>query len=153
MANHKKKDDIILALHQAQEDSANNCIKPEKLKEIAREFNIPFVELSGLLSFYTMFSSKPRGKFIIRVCDSLPCRISGSVDIYLYLQERLGIKNGETTPDGNFTLEVVNCLGACDKAPNVMINETLYSNLNPETMNQILKKLEKKEIILEVNHV
>jgi NADH:ubiquinone oxidoreductase subunit E len=88
-----------------------------------------------------MFSSKPKGKHLIRVCDSLPCRVCGSVDIYLYLQDKLGIRNGETTPDGMFSLEVVNCLGACSTAPNIMINDENYGNMVPEKIDSLLSSL------------
>lgn len=137
----KKRDDLILVLHQEQEKNPENFISPARIKEIARDFGISLSEISGILSFYSMFSTHSRGKYMIRICDSLPCRVSGSVDIYLYLQEKLGIKNKETTPDKLFTLEVVNCLGACDKAPNMMINDKLYGGMSPDKIDQILENL------------
>lgn len=138
-----KRDDLILALHKAQEESSNNFVSLEKLREIAKQFQISLADISGILTFYSLFSYEKRGKYVIRVCDSLPCRICGSVDVYLYLQEKLGIKNKETTKDGLFTLEVVNCLGACDKAPNIMINDKIYGNMNPEKIDNLLDQLMK----------
>ena len=141
-----KRDDVILALHQAQEQNKSNYLSEENIKTIAEQFQLSLADISGILTFYSLFSPDKRGKHVIRVCDSLPCRVSGSVDIYLYLQEKLGIKNKETTKDNLFTLEVVNCLGACDKAPNVMINDEIYSEMTPEKIDSVLDAL-KKEVV------
>ena len=136
-----ERDKLILAFHKAQEENPQNYISRQKLQEIAKEFDISLAEISGILSFYTMFSTEPRGKYIIRLCDSLACRVSGSVDIYLYLQQKLGIKNGETTQDGLFSLEVVNCLGTCHTAPNIMINDETYGNVTPDKVDDLLLTL------------
>lgn len=142
----KKREDLILILHQEQEKSPENFISFQRIKAIAREFEISLSEISGIISFYSLFSTLNRGKYMIRICDSLPCRISGSIDVFLYLQEKLGIKNKETTPDKVFTLEMVNCLGACDKAPTIMINDKIYSAMTPEKIDQMIDFLRQEAL-------
>ncbi|HOJ49420.1 MAG TPA: NAD(P)H-dependent oxidoreductase subunit E [Spirochaetota bacterium] len=140
-----KREDIILAFHKAQEESGSNYIPIEKVKDIAKNFNVSLSEVSGLLTFYTMFSTEKRGKYIIRVCDSLSCRLMHSIDILLYIQNKLGIDEGKTTKDGLFTIERVNCLGRCFSAPNMMINDKIYGNLTPEKIDNIISEIIKEE--------
>ncbi len=98
-------------------------------------------EVEGVLTFYQAFSRTPRGRYVLRLCDSLSCRICGSLDLYHYLRKRLGIQKGETTGDGLFTLELVNCLGCCDTAPNIMINDTLMPIHTVEELDAALQEL------------
>jgi NADH-quinone oxidoreductase subunit E len=137
----RKRSGILEALHKAQDEDPQHYISPEKMKEIAVEYGVSLAEASGIASFYHFYSTKPRGKYIIRVCESLPCRICGSVDIYLHLQKKLGISAKETTRDGLFTLEVVNCIGNCDKSPTITINDELYSCLSPESIDELIDSL------------
>jgi NADH-quinone oxidoreductase E subunit len=137
----QKRDKLIQAFHDAQDQNQQNYISQDQIKTIAREFGLSLAEVSGVLSFYTMFSTQPRGKYIIRLCDSLSCRVCGSVDMFLHLSQKLGIKNHETSQDGLFTLELVNCLGGCDTAPNMMINNDSHGNMTPEKIDQIIDEL------------
>ena len=84
-----------------------------------------------------------QGKYIIRVCSSLSCHLCGSEDILKVIEEELGIKDGETSPDKKFTLEVVFCLGMCDHSPSMMINETKYGNLTIERVRKIIAELKR----------
>lgn len=125
-----EKDRILTLFHRVQNARADsNDIPPEAVRDIARHLNMSVAEVYGVLSFYHLFSVSPRGRFVIRLCDSLSCRVAGSIDIYSHLSRELGIKRGETTGDGLFTLEIVNCLGSCDTAPNMMVNNQLIGNL------------------------
>jgi len=108
------------------------------MRELARELEMPLAEVDGIASFYRMLSRRPRGRHVIRLCDSLSCRINDSLDIYYHLHKRLGISKNETTPDGKFSLEIVNCLGCCDTSPNMMIDSTLYRGLTLERVDEIL---------------
>lgn len=144
MRPKEKRTTLIQAFYEAQSLEKNH-VSGQKLKEIAKEAGVSLSEASGVLSFYSLFSQKPRGKFVLRLCDSLPCRLSGSEDLYETLKKYLGIENGETTPDGLFTLERVNCLGACGKAPNLMLNEKLYSELSLKTLVEILSECRREE--------
>jgi NADH-quinone oxidoreductase subunit E len=137
-----RRDDFLLMLHRVQkEHGKENFIPDEEIQDIAKKLKMPLSEADGVAGFYTLFSRKPRGTYVIRLCDSLSCRITGSMDILYHIKESLGIRNGETTDDGLFTLEIVNCLGSCDTAPNMMINDILYTNLNPDKVDVILSQL------------
>ncbi|MCD6472467.1 NADH-quinone oxidoreductase subunit NuoE [Candidatus Aerophobetes bacterium] len=140
-----KEKDVIALLSEAQRESKHNYITEEKLKLIAQEAGLSYSEVYGVATFYSLFSLKPRGEYIIRVCDSGPCHLMGSRSIFEVLEEELKIKVGETTPDGKFTLEETSCLGICDEAPAMMINEKVYGNLTPQEIKKILKRLREKK--------
>mgnify|MGYP006279281515 CR=1 FL=1 len=134
-----RRENIIKMLHAAQEHpDAASSVSDEALARIAEYLDIPLAEAAGVVSFYQSFSRRPRGRHVVRVCDSLSCRIRGSVGVYDRLRERLGVGRNETTPDGEFTLEIVNCLGSCDTAPNVMIDDRLYERVTPEQVDELL---------------
>ncbi|MFO8064986.1 MAG: NAD(P)H-dependent oxidoreductase subunit E [Spirochaetota bacterium] len=140
-----RREEILRLFHDAQNaEPLQNYVASNRLAEIARELEIPLAEAEGVISFYRHFSRRSRGRYVIRVCDSLSCRILGSLDVYRYLRHRLGIKRGQTTADGMYTLEVVNCLGSCDTAPNFMVNDTLYTNLDATKTEEILGALERE---------
>ena len=113
---------------------------------IAREMNIPLNRVYGFITFYAMFSVMPRGKYIIRMCKSAPCHVRGAQEIVEVLQDMLGIKVGETTEDGRFTLEYCPCLGLCEFSPAIMINEKAYSNLTPESTRDIIRQYIRGEV-------
>ena len=98
-----------------------------------------------VVTFYTMYNQRPVGKYHIQLCRTLPCALMGSEDLAGYLQGRLGIRIGETTPDGLFTLKVVECLASCGTAPAVQINDAYYENLTREKLDQLLDRLGKGE--------
>jgi len=123
----------------------NNFIPPEAVEIVAKECGVPLSKVYEVLTFYTMFSTKPRGKYIIRVCASLPCHVTGGREIVETLKEVLGIDFGETTEDGLFTLEKTSCLGLCGVSPVIMINEDFYGNLTPERVREIIEEIRKKE--------
>jgi NADH:ubiquinone oxidoreductase subunit E len=92
-----------------------------------------------------MFSFMPRGKYVIRVCESPPCHILGAQTIFKAIESELGVKVGETTDDGLFTLEGTSCLGVCGVAPAMMINDEVYGNLDKEKIHKILSQIQSKE--------
>jgi len=140
-----KEKDVIALLNKAQRENKYNYITEEKLKLVAREAGLSYSEVYGIATFYSLFSLKPRGEYVIRVCDSGPCHLMGSKSIFEVLEEQLKIKVGETTPDKKFTLEETSCLGICDEAPAMMINEEVYGNLTPKKIREILKELKEKK--------
>jgi len=145
--HRKSRDTLLFTLHEIQNRSPGKTwITKEELAEIAQEYGIPLAELDGIVSFYTMFSRERRGRHVIRLCDSLSCRICGSLDIYRHLRKKLGISRGMTTGDGAFSLEVVNCLGACSTSPNIMIDDHLISGLSLEEIDAMLDRLAKEEV-------
>ena len=139
----RKPGNLIPALHAVQ--AAAGYLSEEAMLEVAEWLNVPVSDVYGTATFYTLFATKPKGKYIVRLCDSPPCHIEGSNAIMAAITEELGIKPGETTEDGNFTFEIVSCLGLCGVAPAIMVNEDVYGNLSPEMIGDIFLKYRKKE--------
>jgi NADH-quinone oxidoreductase subunit F len=125
------------ALHTVQ-GICGNWLPMEALKLISEGMDIPYAYLYGVMSFYTMFSPTPRGKYIIRMCESPPCHILGADNLLEVLKAELGLKAGETTSDGLFTLEHTACLGVCEVSPAMQINEVVFGRLTPERIKNII---------------
>ncbi len=106
--------------------------------EIAREMDIPAAEVYGTATFYSFIETKPVGRYIIRICKTITCSMKGKNQVLFAIQDMLKIKLGETTPDKKFTLVETNCLGWCHKAPAMMINNDVYTELTPEKVRDIL---------------
>lgn len=106
--------------------------------EIAREIDIPAADVYGTATFYSFLETKPTGQFIIRVCKTITCAMKGKNQILFAIQDMLKIGLGETTPDKQFTLLETNCLGWCHKAPAMLINDEIYTELTPEKVREIL---------------
>lgn len=106
--------------------------------EIAREVDIPAAEVYGTATFYSFIETKPTGQYIIRLCKTITCSMKGKNQVLFAIQDMLKIKMGETTPDKRFTLMETNCLGWCHKAPAMMINSDVYTELTPEKVRDIL---------------
>jgi len=113
-------------------------VSDEALIEIAEFLEMTPAELDAVATFYNLIFRKPVGKHVILVCDSVSCWIMGYERILQHLQDRLGIVLGETTADGVFTLLPIVCLGACDQAPAMMIDDELYGDLDPAKIDEIL---------------
>lgn len=110
-------------------------------QEVARLLDIHPVEVYSVVSFYSFLSPNIRGKYIVRLCQTISCEFGGKDKVAKAIERELGIKFGETTKDKKFTLEYTNCMGMCDKSPAMMVNEKVYSNLTPEKAVQILKEI------------
>ncbi|MBM4287494.1 MAG: NADH-quinone oxidoreductase subunit E/F, partial [Deltaproteobacteria bacterium] len=134
---NKVKGKLLPTLHAVQ-DICGNWLPLEALQLVAQELEIPYGYLYGVMSFFSMYAVTPRGKYIIRVCESAPCHINGSENILETLKEELGVKVGETSSDGLFTLEMTACLGTCEVAPAMQINEVLFGNLTAARVKEIL---------------
>ena len=133
----KEHDSLLVLLKKVQSDLG--YIPTEFITDTAQSLNIPISEVYGVATFYSFLSTKPLGRNVIRICKSLPCYIEDSRIIVESIADRLGIKPGETTADGRFSFELTNCIGACDKAPAMMINGDVHGNLTPGKISQILK--------------
>jgi len=136
-----EKDNLLYILHDIQDHHPQHYIPEEAVQVVAEYLNIPTNHIYGVLTFYTMYSTKPRGKNIIRLCESPPCYIKGSTNILRKLKMLLGVNTGETTKDGLFTLELCACLGVCGNAPVMMINEDVYGDLTEEKVEEIIEKI------------
>jgi NADH-quinone oxidoreductase E subunit len=133
-----KEGSLIQILHLAQE--INGFLPLELQTFIADSLDIPLSEVSGVVTFYSFFSTKPRGKHTIRVCMGTACYVRGGKKIVEGLKEKLGIDIGDTTEDGMFTFEVARCIGACGLAPAMMIDDVVYKQVNVNKLNAILAK-------------
>ncbi|ABR31023.1 NADH-quinone oxidoreductase subunit E [Thermosipho melanesiensis] len=143
----EEKDILIYTLHKIQDISENNFISEEAAKIVSEELNIPLSKVYEVLTFYSMFSTKKRGKYLIRVCSSLPCHVANGREIIKILKEELKIDFNQTTADGMFTLEETGCLGLCGVSPVIMINNKYYGDLTPEKVKELINKIKRGEEI------
>jgi len=135
------KDNLIYILHDIQDSHPQHYISEEAVQVVSEYLGVPVNHIYGVLTFYSMYSTKPRGKYIIRLCESPPCYIKGSDNILRRLKNLLHIGVGETTKDGLFTLELCACLGVCGNAPVMMINDDVYGDLTDEKVTTIIDQL------------
>ncbi|MFW5991651.1 MAG: NAD(P)H-dependent oxidoreductase subunit E [Halanaerobiaceae bacterium] len=142
--NRGREEALIEVLHQVQD--LIGFIPKEVQKKIARGLNIAPGEVSSVISFYAHFSEQPRGKYQIALCKGTACYVKGSAEIINKINKKYGIKSGETTEDGLFSLEVVRCLGACGLAPVMTVNGKAHGMLNPEKAITILEQYKNQEI-------
>lgn len=142
----KTTDKLIEILMEVQRQSNENCVTEEELKIISKELGVPLSKVYGVATFYSMLSTKKRGKYVIQVCNSGPCYVKNSKLIAKLFEGVLGIKMGEITSDGLFSLEYTSCIGACDLAPAVKINEEVYGNLDREKIHKLIDTLRKEEM-------
>jgi NADH-quinone oxidoreductase subunit E len=113
-------------------------LSDESMRDAADYLGLPVSELEGLATFYNLLFRRPVGEQVIYVCDSISCWMCGSDRIREHIESRLGIRPGETTDDGRFTLVPIVCLGNCDRAPSMIVGDELYHDLTPERVDEIL---------------
>jgi NADH-quinone oxidoreductase subunit E len=119
-------------------------LSDEVIREIARRVELSELEVRNVISYYSMLTTKPRGKYNVQVCTNIACLLTGGEEILDHCRTRLGIREKQTTPDGLFSLEEVECIGACSWAPAVQVNYDFHENLTPEKMDQVLDQYRKK---------
>ncbi|MCH7938263.1 MAG: NAD(P)H-dependent oxidoreductase subunit E [Candidatus Marinimicrobia bacterium] len=140
LARYPDKRSVTLpALHLAQEQEG--YLSGETIVALARLLSIVPADLMDTVSFYTMFHTKPKGKYLLQVCQTLSCSLAGADQLVDHLNEKYEIKAGETTTDGRFTLVKVECLGSCGTAPVLQINDDYYERLSLPKVDRILGKL------------
>ncbi len=122
---------------------ARGWVPDEAVSDIGDLLGVGADEVEGVATFYNMIFRKPVGRHVILVCDSVSCWIGGCDSLRAHLRRRLGIEEGQTTPDGRFTLLPIGCLGACDRAPALMVDRELYGDVTAERIDGILEELEK----------
>ncbi|NOX38689.1 MAG: NADH-quinone oxidoreductase subunit NuoE [Calditrichaeota bacterium] len=137
----QKRAALLTVLHLAQREFG--WLSRDVMEYVGQLLDIPVGEVYDTASFYTMFYKKPVGKYHIQVCHTLSCALRGARNIYEHLEQKLGIKDGEVTPDGKFSLIKVECLGSCGTAPVVQINDDYYEGLTIEKLDDILNHLDK----------
>ncbi|MCF7931769.1 MAG: NAD(P)H-dependent oxidoreductase subunit E [Acholeplasmataceae bacterium] len=133
-------DQLIQILLDYQTAKSNHYISKDEITEIAAYLNIPESKVCSVLSFYTFFSDKPRGKHIIQVCKDVPCYVSSDLDVLKTIEKELGIRVHETTPNQQFTLEYTSCLGSCDAGPAMRIDDKIYTHLTADKIKAILSE-------------
>jgi NADH-quinone oxidoreductase subunit E len=141
-----ERENLIPILKKVQTLIEGNYIPHEVAKHIADKMNIPESEVFETVSFYAIFNDKPKGKFMIRICDSTVCKINDSYSIVESLEEVLNIKTGEVTKDGMFSLDYSPCFGACDISPAIRVNDIVYGNLNHEKIVSIIERIRVGEL-------
>ncbi len=139
------REHMLEMLHDIQDCEPRRYLPREALQAVAEYLDLPLAEVASTVSFYTMFSLEPRGKHIIRVCVSPPCQAMGGSTILVALKDVLGVKVGETTHDGLFTLETTSCLGVCGVAPAMMIDNDVYGNLTEEKIQKVIEDIRRRD--------
>src|ERR1041385_374841 len=140
IARYPKKEAAMLpVLYLAQEEFG--CLDQEAIDYVAGLMDQPAARVKGVVTFYTMFNTRPIGRHHIQVCRTLPCALAGSQRITAFIKEKLKVGVGETTPDGRFTLSEVECLASCGTAPMMQVNDDYYENLTEKNVGEILDRL------------
>lgn len=127
---------VIPVLHEIQQYLG--YLPPAAQHLVATEMEMPIVDVNGIVTFYSLFSEKQKGKYVIGVCKGTACYVKGTERILDKLEDILGIKAGDTTKDGMFSLEVVRCLGSCGLGPVISINEKVYTRVKAERLEEII---------------
>ena len=137
----KQRSALLAALRSAQHQNQGYLTTP-LMDAVAAYLSLPPIQVYEVASFYSMFETKPAGRLHVSVCTNIACMLCGSDKIVEHIEKRLGIKTGESTPDGKFFLKrEEECLAACNNAPMMMIDHVYYENLTPEKIDQVLESL------------
>jgi NADH-quinone oxidoreductase subunit E len=142
----KQKSAVIPVLHLAQQEFGGWLDVPV-MDYVATLLNLTSIEVYEVATFYSMFNLKPVGRYMFEVCQTGPCMVSGCDDIIDYIGEKLGIKPGQTTPDGMFTLKTVECLGACGYAPMMQMGKYYKEHLTKEKVDAIIEECRKNAAV------
>jgi len=115
-------------------------IPPEAIPRLAKGLGLFPSQVQGVITFYTQFYTAPRGKNVVRVCRGTACHVRGGKTILKLVKRHLGIEEGENTPDLEYTLETVACIGVCALAPNIVVNRNTYGHMNPKKVARLFSK-------------
>lgn len=137
----KQKSALLPILHMAQEELGKGWLPVEVMDYVASLLNIQPIEVYEVVTFYTMYNRQPVGRHMLEVCITSPCCMSGAEEMVHYLENKLGVKVGETTPDRMFTIKPVECLAACGYAPMMQVGGHYYEKLTEEKVDRLLEKL------------
>ena len=133
----QESQNLLVALKEAQ--TRFGYLPQEFMAELADSLDVPVNDVYGVASFYSFLATRPLGRNVIRICKSLPCYLESCQTIIDTVEKEIGIKPGETTPDGRFSFELTNCIGLCDRAPAMLINNDAHVDLTPKKISQILQ--------------
>lgn len=140
VADPAKRSMLLTALYIAQEQYG--YLTQDAVERVATRLGLPVADVYSMATFYSLYRTKPTGRYVLQVCAGLSCHLVGGAERLVdYLQRKLGIAVGETTYDGMFTLETVQCLASCGTSPAVRVNDALYENMTPEKADELLETL------------
>ena len=131
---------VLPCLRRIQED--RGWIAEEDIDGLAAYIGVPRIQIEEALSFYTQYRRSPVGRWHLEVCRNVSCSMRGSERLLGHLCRKLGVKEGETTPDGRFTLKTAECLGSCGTAPVMVVNDEYHENMSPEKVDELLGRLD-----------
>jgi len=130
---------VLPCVRRIQED--RGYVANSDIEELAAYLGVPPIQIEEVLSFYTQFRRKPVGRWHLQFCHNVSCSMNGAESLLSHVEKRLGVKPGQTTPDGRYTLTVVECLGSCGTAPMMMVNDGYHENLTFEKVDELLEGL------------
>ncbi len=136
----KAETNLLEILLQYQETKTDHAITEAEVGQIAAYLGVTETKVASVISFYTLLSMKPKGRYVIQVCKNIPCFVNEQTAITRTLEKILGIHAGETTANNLFTLEYTSCLGCCDNAPAMRIDGKIYANLTPDKVKAIISE-------------
>jgi NADH-quinone oxidoreductase subunit E len=139
---------LIAVLLDIQAASGKNCVEKQWAQLASAVLNVPLSKIFDVLTFYAMFSTQPRGEYVIEICRSTPCYFSRSGEVVRWFEETAGVKMGQTTADGKITLFYTSCVGSCDIGPAAKIGDDVFGNLTEDKVKQIVGRCrEGKELL------
>jgi len=144
---HERRQSAVLALLDLAQRQDGRVLPSGAIQTVAEMLGMPEIRVMEVATFFTMINLKPVGKFHLQMCGTTPCMLCGADEVLEAAEKHLGIRRGETSADGSFTISVVECLGACCNAPMVQINDDYYEDLTPESFVGILDKLKAGETV------
>jgi len=133
----RERENLLRKLKEAQHELG--YVPQQFMAETARSLGLPIGEIYGITTFYSFLSTRPLGRYVIRICKSIPCYLQNADMIVDTLTNEIGITPGQTTRDGKFSLQLTNCIGACDMAPAMLVNHDVHGHLTPSKIAEILK--------------
>ena len=131
---------VLPCLRRIQED--RGYVADSDIEELAGFLGVPQIQIEEVLSFYTQFRRKPIGRWHLQFCHNVSCSMNGAENVLAHVERKLGIKPGQTTPDGRYTLSTVECLGSCGTAPMMMVNDGYHENLTLAKLDELLQGLQ-----------
>jgi NADH-quinone oxidoreductase E subunit len=129
---------LLPALYIAQKEFG--WLSPDALEAVSETLEVPRAIVKGVATFYAMYKHRPTGRHLIQLCTNVSCMVFGAEELLVFLEKRYGITAGGTSPDGRFSLVIMECIGACDRAPAMLVNEDFYSDLNEQNIVEILER-------------
>jgi len=141
MGEKSRGRDVLLRMIK-EEQAKSGYISEDAIVALAESLGLTVSDVYGVTTFYSFLSTKPLGRNVIRICKSVPCCLKDAEMMIDWIGQELGIAPGQTTPDGRFTFELTNCIGACDQAPAMLINDEVYGELTREKISEILRSFD-----------